>query len=104
MGSRDFHLYDGKNGAALVVRITPRAKKNEIVSILPDGTVKIRITAPPVEGKANLVLLKFLANTLGVSMKHLEIVTGAKNRNKLVSIVGMEPETLSKKIRDQIGK
>ena len=40
MAPRDFHLHDGKKGAALALRVTPRASKNEIVEVLSDGTVK----------------------------------------------------------------
>ena len=50
MHARRFHLHDGKKGSALAVRVTPRASRNEIVEILSDGTVKIRLTSPPVEG------------------------------------------------------
>ena len=57
MTPRDFHLHDGKKGAALALRVTPRASKNEIVEVLSDGTVKVHLTAPPVEGKANEALL-----------------------------------------------
>ena len=46
---REFELHDGKNGAAIAVRVTPRTAKNEIFAILDDGTVKIRLTAPALE-------------------------------------------------------
>ena len=52
MASRSYHLHDGKKGAALAVRVTPRASKNEIVDILSDGTVKVHLTAPPGGGKS----------------------------------------------------
>ncbi|HEX7394491.1 MAG TPA: DUF167 domain-containing protein [Anaerolineaceae bacterium] len=103
MGSRSFHLHDGKKGAALAVRVTPRASKNEIVDILSDGTVKIHLTAPPVEGKANAALLKFLSKVLDVSQKRLELVAGAGGRDKLISVIDMDADTLHKKIVDNIG-
>src|SRR5450759_5220684 len=102
MGSRSFHLHDGKKGAALAVRVTPRASKNEIVDILSDGTVKIHLTAPPVEGKANAALLKFLSKVLDVSQKRLELVAGAGGRDKLISVSDMDADTLHKKIVDNI--
>ena len=46
MGTRKYHLHDGRMGAALAVRVTPRASRNEITEIMPDGTVKVRLTAP----------------------------------------------------------
>jgi uncharacterized protein (TIGR00251 family) len=102
MGSRSFHLHDGKKGAALAVRVTPRASKNEIVEILSDGTVKVHLTAPPVEGKANVALLKFLAKVLNVQLNQLEVVAGATGRDKLISVIDMDAVTLHKKIMDNI--
>ena len=103
MGSRSFHLHDGKKGAALAVRVTPRASKNEIVDILSDGTVKIHLTAPPVEGKANEALLKFLAKVLDVPLKQLELVAGVGGRDKLISVIDLDADTLHKKIVAHIG-
>jgi uncharacterized protein (TIGR00251 family) len=102
MGSRSFHLHDGRNGAALVVRVTPRASKNEIVEILSDGTVKVHLTAPPVEGKANEALLKFLAKVLDVPLKKFELVAGVSGRDKLISVIDVDADTLHKKIMDHI--
>ena len=103
MGSRSFHLHDGKKGAALAVRVTPRASKNEIVDILSDGTVKVHLTAPPVEGKANVALLKFLAKVLDVPLRQLEVVAGTSGRDKLISVIDMDANTLHKKIVNHIG-
>jgi uncharacterized protein len=102
MESRSFRMHDGKKGAALAVRVTPRASKNEIVEILSDGTVKVHLTAPPVEGKANVALLKFLANVLDIPMKQLEVVAGATGRDKLISVIDMDADTLHKKIVNHI--
>jgi len=103
MESRSFLLHDGKQGAALAVRVTPRASKNEIVDILSDGTVKVHITAPPVEGQANTALLKFLAKVLDVPLRKLEVVAGASGRDKLISVIDMDAVTLHKKILDHVG-
>jgi hypothetical protein len=102
MTPRNYHLHDGKKGAALAVRLTPRASKNEIVEILSDGTVKVHVTAPPVEGKANEVLLKFLSKVLDVPISSLEIVAGATGRDKLISVVDMDAATVHKKILENI--
>jgi uncharacterized protein len=103
MESRSFHLHDGKKGAALAVRVTPRASKNEIVDILSDGTVKVHLTAPPIEGKANEALLKFLAKVLEIPVRQLEIVAGANGRDKLISVIDMDARTVHKKIVDHMG-
>jgi hypothetical protein len=88
--SRQFHLHNGQKGAALAIRVTPRARHNEIVGILDDGTVKIRLTAPPVEGRANQALVEFLAEVLEVPRSQIEIVAGLSGRDKLVSIIGVD--------------
>lgn len=103
MGSRSYHLHDSRKGAALAIRVTPRASKNEIVDILSDGTVKVHLTAPPVEGKANQALLKFLSKVLDVPLRQLEVVAGAGGRDKLISVIDMDVNTLHQKIVDHIG-
>jgi len=102
MSPRNFHLHDGKKGSALAVRVTPRASKNEIVEVLSDGTVKVHLTAPPVEGKANEALVKFLAEVLGVSASRIEVVAGANGRDKLISVLEMDSATVHKKIVNHI--
>ena len=102
MSNRKFHLHDGKRGAALALRVTPRASKNEIVGVLDDGTVKIHLTAPPVDGKANEALLKFLSEILDVPLSRLDIVAGTSGRDKLVSVTDMDAVILHQKIIEQI--
>jgi len=98
VSQRKFHLHNGQKGAALAVRITPRASKNEISEILSDGTVKIRLTAPPVEGKANLALVDFLSDVLGVPPSRIEIVAGATGRDKLISVLDMDADSMHQRI------
>lgn len=102
MGTQKFHLHDGKKGAALAIRVTPRASRNEIAEVLSDGTVRIRLTAPPVEGKANEALVKFLADILDVAPSRIEIVAGVTGRDKLVSILELDAETVHQKILHQL--
>lgn len=102
MSERAYHLHNGKSGAALAVRVTPRASRNKIIEVLSDGTVKVHLTAPPVEGKANEALLKFLAEVLDVPVSHLDIVAGATGRDKLVSVIDMDARTLHRKILENM--
>jgi hypothetical protein len=98
MSSRDYRLHNGQKGSALAIRVTPRASRNEISEILSDGTVKIRLTAPPVEGKANQALIAFLADILEVPRTRIEIVAGATGKDKLVSILDLDAETVHERI------
>ncbi len=98
MPNRQYRLHDGKKGAALAVRVTPRASRNEIVEVQSDGTVKIHITAAPVDGKANDVLVAFLADILGVPKSRIDIVAGASGRDKLISVLDMDADEVHKRI------
>jgi len=95
---RNFHLHDGKLGAALSVRITPRMPKNEISEIMDDGTIKIRLTAPPVDGKANQALIEFLAKILQVPSSTIEIIAGQTGRNKIITIMNLDSDQVQKRI------
>ena len=98
MAARTHRLHNGKTGSALAVRVTPRAGRNRIAEVLSDGTVKIQLTAAPVDGEANARLIAFLAKVLDVARSNIEIVAGATGRDKLVSIVGMDAATLHERI------
>jgi uncharacterized protein (TIGR00251 family) len=103
MSDRKFNLHGGKKGSALAIRITPRASRNEIVELLEDGTIKVRIAAPPSDNEANETLISFLAEVLGVPKSRLDIVAGASGRDKLVSIVDMDAETAHQRILAHVG-
>jgi len=98
MTDKKYHLHDGKKGAALAIRVTPRASRNEIIEILSDGTIRIRLTAPPAEEKSNRALIEFLSDVLGVAPSKIEVVAGATGRDKLVSIVDLDAETVHQRI------
>ena len=102
MRNQSHRLHDGKKGAALAIRVKPRGKRNEISEVLSDGTIKIQLTAPPVEGKANQALLQFLSATLEVPVSRLEIVAGTHGKDKLVSVLDMDPAILNQKILNSI--
>jgi uncharacterized protein (TIGR00251 family) len=65
--------------------VQPRASRNEILGYR-DGFLRLRVTAAPVEGKANLLCRKILAESLGVSVSQVEILNGQKSRRKRVRI------------------
>ena len=82
-----------ETSTVLAVRVVPNASRSEIVGS-EDGTLKVRIAAPPVKGKANKALVKLLAKTLGVRGRQVEIVSGHKTRRKTVRIYGVHSEAL----------
>ena len=66
MSDRKFKLQSGKKGSALAVRVTPRASRNEIVEMLDDGTIKVRLASPLRIRKRMRRLIEFLSEVLGV--------------------------------------
>jgi uncharacterized protein (TIGR00251 family) len=69
----------------LKVYLQPKSSKNEIVGPYRDG-IKVKVTAPPIEGKANEALIRFLAKELGISPSCIEITKGLHAREKTLNI------------------
>jgi len=88
-------------GPTFRVRVQTGASKNEIVGVQQDA-LKIRISAPPVEGKANKVLVQFLAKQIGVKRSQVEILSGHTSRIKTIRVIG-EGTTGLKKTMDRLG-
>jgi uncharacterized protein (TIGR00251 family) len=101
---RKFKLHNGKHGAALTIRVTPRARKTGFGGVLEDGTLRVRVNAPPVEGKANTALVKFMAKVLGVRKSRIEIVAGQKGLDKIISILDLTSEEAEKRIQAWLEK
>jgi len=72
----------------LDVIIQPKSSRNEIVG-MHGGFLKIKLTAPPVDGKANAALIAFLAKKLGISKSSITIIRGETSRRKTLSIDGI---------------
>jgi uncharacterized protein (TIGR00251 family) len=86
----------------LALRIQPGAKKSGIAGIYGE-TLKIRLAAPPVDGKANAALLAFLAEWLRVPKSALNLKSGQTSRRKVVRVEGVKAETLARRIAEDIG-
>jgi uncharacterized protein (TIGR00251 family) len=82
-----------EESCAFHVRVIPRSRRNEIVGQHGDA-LKIRLTAPPIEGKANRALQTFLAKRLGVSPTAVEILTGHTSRQKRVRVEGVSADAV----------
>ena len=77
------------DGVTLRLHIQPGAKKTEVVGVHGEA-LKIRLAAPPVDGKANACLIAFLADRLGVARSAVRLVSGAASRAKRVRISGVD--------------
>lgn len=72
----------------LKLHVTPRGSKNEITGWRED-VLCVKITAPPVDGAANAAIIKFIADSLKIRKSQIELVSGEKSREKVVSISGL---------------
>jgi hypothetical protein len=81
------------------VRVIPRSGKNLIE--WEEGGLKVRLTAPPIDGAANDALIAFLAQCLGLHKRDIQIVHGTTGRHKIVEITGMVAEAIEKKIKEK---
>jgi uncharacterized protein (TIGR00251 family) len=79
------------------VYLQPKSSKNEIAGPYRDG-IKVKVTAPPIGGKANESLIRFLAKELGVSPSSIEMIKGHHAREKILNISGNIDQELLKKI------
>ncbi len=102
MVERQYHMHDGRRGAALAIRVIPRAKENEVFKILDDGTIGIQLVSSSDHNQINKALIKFLSQILGVSCTKIEIVAGQDGRDKLVSVISMTAEAVHQKIMEYI--
>lgn len=80
------------DGVTLSLRVTPRSSRNRIDGMAGDA-LKIRLNAPPVEGKANEALVEFLSDMLGVPRRNVAIEAGAQARIKRVRVTGVDAAT-----------
>ena len=80
-------------GAEIAVRLQPRAHANEIVGER-DGVIVVRVTAPPVDGRANEALCRLIAKRAGIGVRRVSILRGAGTREKLVGVEGIGVEAL----------
>ena len=89
---------DTPSGATFAVKLHPRAKKNAITGTLGDA-LKISLTAPPLEGRANHACIEFLADVLKLPRSSITIAAGQTSRNKLIRISGVSAADVEARLR-----
>jgi len=68
------------------IKVLPRSSRNEVVGEMEDGTLKIKLTAPPVDGKANEALIELLADHFDIAKNKIKILKGLTSKNKIIQI------------------
>jgi uncharacterized protein len=87
----------------LEIRVTPNAGRNEITG-WKNGSLQVKVAAPPEKGEANKELVDFLSRSLGVRKSAISIITGLTGRNKTITVEGMNRDEIINKIQDTINK
>ena len=90
---------DSSNGCTISVRAHPRASRDRVLW-MREGTLRVSVTAPPHDGKANTALLGLLAEALGVARSRLRVARGRSSRDKVVAVDGLALEEVMWKLRE----
>lgn len=91
-------IHESAAGATFTVKVHPRAHKNAITGETGDA-LKLSLTAPPVEGKANAACIEFFANLLKLPRSSITIASGESSRRKVIRVAGLPAEELRKRLR-----
>ena len=91
-------IQEDDDGVIFSAKIVPASSRTAIAGLL-DGMVKVKIAAPPEKGKANQLLLSFLAKELGIKTKALSIISGQGSPVKQIKVAGISAQTLQEKLR-----
>jgi uncharacterized protein len=95
-------VHDTPAGATFQVKVHPRARKNAITGVMGD-VLKLALTAPPVEGRANEACTAFVAELLNVPRSSVTIAAGESSRQKLIRIAGVRAAQVEEKLRAVLG-
>jgi len=90
-------IHDKSAGATFAVKVQPRAKKDAITGELGHA-LKLALTAPPIEGRANDACIEFFAKLLNVSRSSVTIASGAASRNKVIRVAGLSAEEVRRRM------
>ncbi|MBI1740586.1 MAG: YggU family protein [Acidobacteriales bacterium] len=90
-------IHDIGSGATFAVKVHPRAKKNAITGEIGDA-LKVALTAPPVDGKANAACIEFFAKLLKVPRSSVTIAAGQTSRNKVIRVAGLSAEEVRRRL------
>jgi len=90
-------IHETDSGATFAIRIHPRAKKNAITGELGDA-LKVALTAPPIDGRANEACIEFFAKLFAVQGSAVSIASGETNRNKVIRVTGLSAGMVRSKL------
>ncbi|MBM3860842.1 MAG: YggU family protein [Verrucomicrobia bacterium] len=88
---------ESASGVTFAVRVQPRARRNAVAGVKGDA-LKVCVTAPPEDGRANEAVIELLAETFGVKQRQVAIIAGATSRDKVVRVSGLTRAELAVKL------
>ena len=91
-------IHDNAGRATFAIKVHPRAKKNAITGKVGDA-LKLSLTAPPVDGRANEACIEFFAKALNVPRSSISIAAGQNSRNKTVRVAGLTAQQVRERLR-----
>jgi uncharacterized protein (TIGR00251 family) len=95
--------HDQGKTSVIRIKVVPRSSRNQLVQG-EDGSWRLKITAPPVEGQANKTVREYLAKCLGIAKGKVEIIAGEKAKQKSVRIQGLDRKTIHRMLEGQVAK
>jgi len=90
-------IHESSAGVTFAVKVHPRAKKNAITGTVGD-TLKLALTAPPVDGKANDACIEFFAKLLKLPRSSVTIAAGQTSRNKVIRVAGLSADEVRRRL------
>ncbi len=95
-------IRDTPSGATFQVKVHPRAKKNAIIGVMGEA-LKLALTSPPIDGRANEACTEFFAKLLNVPRSSVTIAAGDASRNKVIRVRGLSAVELHRWLQDILG-
>src|ERR1700704_2665339 len=92
-------IQESAKGITFAIKVHPRARMNAITGIVGDA-LKLALTAPPVDGKANQAVIEFFADLFAIPRSSVTIASGETNRNKVIRISGLSRAALEKRLAE----
>ncbi|HEY1526524.1 MAG TPA: DUF167 domain-containing protein [Candidatus Angelobacter sp.] len=94
-------IKESASGVTFAVKVHPRARKNAITGVLGDA-LKLALTAPPVDGKANHAVVEFFADLFAIPRSSVTIASGETSRNKVVRIAGVTKPVAEQRLAENL--
>ena len=94
-------IHESAKGISFAVKVHPRARKNAITGTVGDA-LKLALTAPPVEGKANQAVIEFFSDLFAIPRSSVTIASGEISRNKVIRIAGVSKPSAEQRLSEHL--